>query len=167
MGSLPLAPTWVLSNIKLPSDFHGSKSLPLSMPQSLLCARGGGVFFLSYSDSSRIGGGVSGAGWPEGSSGSHFAQPVLSEGCSQLPGSSAWIAIRVLWAGIRQCVCGHLLWVPVHWLQGGALPLTSTAHHPRPAPEDSPCGSGFMLEGFVHLLLHSYPQRHSDEFPQV
>lgn len=37
-------PTWPLSNLKLPSDFHGSKSLPLSMPQSLLCARGGGVF---------------------------------------------------------------------------------------------------------------------------
>ena len=44
VGSLPLAPTWVLSNLKLPSHFHGSKSLPLSMPQNLLCERGRGVF---------------------------------------------------------------------------------------------------------------------------
>ena len=95
------------------------------MPQDLLCERGGGVFFFPILTPPGLEEGVNGGGWLEESSWSHFAQSVLSEGSSQLSVCSAWIAIHVPWVGVQQCVCGHLLWVPLHWLQGGALQLTS------------------------------------------
>lgn len=141
----------VLSNLKLPSHMEGRP--PPTMPPNLLCEREGGGLFLSSSDSSRVGVGGQRGRVSRGKATGVF----LTSWCSlkALPSYQC----PVLWSssirwgkGVRWWVWGETLWISVH--TGWRAVLSSwppTAHRSCFSAEDSPCGSGLMLEGSDQL----------------